>query len=100
MNEMFINQIKAADSSGLSAQSKKALPEDNMFSDILNNVIENVKETDAELTRQQYLLAAGEIEDPHTVTIAATKAQISVDLMVQLRNRAMESYNEIMRINL
>lgn len=80
--------------------TKNIKTENNLFKDIFNNVVENVKATNDELAKQQYLLAIGEIEDPHTVTIAATKAQISVDLMVQLRNRAMESYNELMRINL
>lgn len=72
----------------------------SMFKDIFDNVVESVKETGDDYAKQQYLLAIGEIEDPHTVTIAATKAQISLDLMIQLRNKAMESYNELMRINL
>lgn len=71
----------------------------SMFKDILNSVIENAQQTSDDFAKQQYMLSVGEIEDPHTVTIAATKAQISIDLMVQLRNRALESYNELMRIN-
>ena len=71
-----------------------------MIKDIFDNVVESVKDTGDDYAKQQYLLAIGEIEDPHTVTIAATKAQISLDLMIQLRNKAMESYNELMRINL
>ena len=100
MKEMFINQIKPINTITDLGESKRIQPENNIFSDIFANAIENVRETDAELTKQQYLLAVGEIDDPHTVTIAATKAQISVDMMIALRNKAMESYNEIMRINL
>lgn len=100
MENLFINQIQPITSlEGLGQKEEKKI-ENSLFKDIFTNAIENVKETDADLTEQQYLLAIGEIDDPHTVTIAATKAQISVDLLVQLRNRAMESYNEIMRINL
>ena len=32
--------------------------------------------------------------------IATAKAQIAVDLLVQLRNRATDAYNELMRISL
>ncbi|HCR83117.1 MAG TPA: flagellar hook-basal body complex protein FliE, partial [Lachnospiraceae bacterium] len=32
--------------------------------------------------------------------IAASEAQLSVDMLVQLRNKAIESYNELMRISL
>ena len=52
------------------------------------------------MTNQQYLLATGQIEDAHTVMIAASQAQVAVDMLVQLRNKALDSYNELMRISL
>ena len=52
------------------------------------------------LEDKQYLLATGQIDDAHTVPIAAAEAQLSVDLLVQLRNKAVEAYNELMRISL
>ncbi len=70
------------------------------FQDIFQKAAENVIETDREFQRQQYLLATGQTDDLHSLTIASTKAQLSVDMMIQLRNRALESYNELMRINL
>ena len=70
------------------------------FSSIFRESIENVKTTDAELQKQQYLLATGKLDDPHSVPIAAAKAQMSVDMLVQLRNKTVEAYNETMRINL
>ncbi|MGL5255972.1 MAG: flagellar hook-basal body complex protein FliE [Proteocatella sp.] len=72
---------------------------DAVFKDVFMEAVNNVKKTDDEVSKQQYLLATGQTDDVHNLTIAATKAQISVDYMVQLRNRAMESYSEIMRIN-
>lgn len=72
----------------------------SLFSDIFNNAVHDVKETEANLEQQQYLLATGQIDDAHTVPIAASEAQMAVDMLVQLRNKALESYNELMRINL
>ncbi len=71
-----------------------------VFRDVFEGAINQVKSTDEELAKNEYLLATGQIDDAHAVPIAAAKAQISVDLLVQLRNKAMESYNELMRINL
>jgi flagellar hook-basal body complex protein FliE len=34
----------------------------------------------------------------HDLMVASTKAQLSVDLLVQVRNRAVEAYQEIMRL--
>ncbi len=70
------------------------------FTDIFASAIDAVKTTDAEKTQMEYLMATGQLDNPSLLTIASTKAQLSVDLLVQLRNKSMEAYNELMRINL
>jgi flagellar hook-basal body complex protein FliE len=42
--------------------------------------------------------ASGKSENLHETMIAATQAEISFNLMVQLRNRALEAYQEVMRM--
>ncbi len=87
-------------------QLKTAMPENStaeggsMFKSIFDNAVNDVKETQRDLDEKQYLLATGQLDDPHTLTIAAEQAQLTVDLLVQLRNSAIESYNELIRINL
>ena len=65
------------------------------FADVFQAEVENVKQTDAEKNEMEYLLA-----NPAKLTIAATQASLSVDLLVQLRNKAVESYNTVMQMNL
>lgn len=48
----------------------------------------------------QYLLATGQLDNPAELQIAASKYEMSVSLMVQLRNKGLEAYNELMRISL
>lgn len=74
--------------------------QENLFADVFREAVENVKKTDQQFQAEQYLLATGQSDDLHNLTIASTKAQLSIDLMVQLRNKALEAYNEMMRINL
>lgn len=69
-----------------------------MFGSIFQSAIDNVKETDAAKNEAQYLLATGQLDNPAELTIAATKSQIAVELLVQLRNRALEAYNELKNI--
>lgn len=71
-----------------------------LFKDVFSDMVQNVKDTQKNLEDKQYLLATGQIDDAHTVPIAAAEAQLSVDLLVQLRNKAVEAYNELMRISL
>ncbi len=68
------------------------------FKSLLENAINNVKETDSNLKIEVQKLATGETDDLHNVNIASTKAALALDMVVQLRNKALDSYNEIMRM--
>ena len=69
------------------------------FGQIFNSLIQNVKDTDAEFTQAQYLLATGQLDNPAQLGIAAYKNQIAVDLLVQMRNKALDAYNELKNMN-
>ena len=43
-------------------------------------------------------VATGQLSDIHQFTAAAAKAQLGVELTVAVRNRAVEAYQEIMRM--
>ena len=72
----------------------------NPFTDIFRSAIDAVKETEAEKTQMEYLMSTGQLDNPVLLNIAVSKAELSVDLLLQLRSRAMEAYNELMRISL
>lgn len=71
-----------------------------LFQDIFQNAVQDVRDTESNLQSQQYLLSTGQINDPHTVQIAASEAQLATSMLVQLRNKALDAYNELMRISL
>lgn len=99
---MFITPIKQLDSLKdlNNVNNNTAVNNGNDFRNIFNQIVDNVKESEENLAKEQYLFATGQSQDTHTLEIAATKAQISVDLLVALRNKALDSYNELMRISL
>ena len=72
---------------------------DSAFGQIFKSLIQNVKDTDAEFTQAQYLLATGQLDNPAQLSIAAYKNQIAVDLLVQMRNKALDAYNELKNMN-
>ncbi|TCP58816.1 flagellar hook-basal body complex protein FliE [Tumebacillus sp. BK434] len=76
--------------------TKKA--EGPSFSDVLTQAIESVNTQQKQADVLTEALASGQAPDLHTVMIAAEKATISFQLMVQVRNRAMEAYQEVMRM--
>lgn len=60
------------------------------------------KLNDLEMTSQQMddLLATGEIENIHDVMIAAQKADIAVQFTIEVKNKVLDAYREIMRLQL
>lgn len=42
----------------------------------------------------------GEQEDPHTVALAVQRAELSLDMFLQVRNKVSQAYQEIMRMQL
>ena len=67
---------------------------ESSFGSLFTDLIQNVKDTDAEFTQAQYLLATGQLDNPAQLGIAGYKAEISLQMLIQLRNRALEAYNE------
>lgn len=103
MQQMFITPMVPINSIGDIGSEKKVTSGQtgsSMFQDIFKEAIQNVKSTEKELTTQEYLLATGQIDDAHTVPAAAAKAQLSAELLTALRNKALEAYNEMIRINI
>lgn len=68
------------------------------FEEFLENSIKDVNNLQIESDRQSTLLATGQAENVHDVTIAASKAKISLDLTMAVRNKVVEAYKEIMRM--
>lgn len=71
-----------------------------LFSDVFQNTINTVRETDAEKNQAEYLLATGQLDNPATLSVASSQAQLAVELLVQLRNRALDAYSEVTRISI
>lgn len=70
------------------------------FAEALDKAMSVVNQSDFDSKRVGDLLAIGEIENPHDVTIAATKAELTLNYAIEVKNRVIESYREIMRLQL
>ena len=68
------------------------------FGTYLKDALSEVNQLQLESDRQNKLLAAGEISDISQVVVAGQKAEIALQLTLQMRNRAMSAYQEIMRM--
>ena len=70
------------------------------FSDLLTTSVGTVEQATQNATDAAQRFLSGENEDLHTVAIAEQKAELTSELFLQVRNKAISAYPEIMRMQL
>ncbi|NRA62923.1 MAG: flagellar hook-basal body complex protein FliE [Pseudobacteriovorax sp.] len=86
-------------SSGLNekaSQSKK--PSGPSFMDHVENSIKAVNDHQKLADKAATDLATGKKQNIHETMLTASQAEITFNLMVQMRNKALEAYQEVMRM--
>ncbi len=68
------------------------------FGDVLKSAISTTNELQKQSDQEIQKLMAGESVDLHTTMIAVQKADLSFQMMMQVRNKLVQAYQEIMRM--
>jgi flagellar hook-basal body complex protein FliE len=68
------------------------------FSSFLKESIEKVNEAQIESDQLTEKLARGQDVDLHQVMIASQKSSVTMQLTLEVRNKAIEAYQEMMRM--
>lgn len=68
------------------------------FGEYLKNAINDVGKLESDAKVATGKLATGEIDDIHSVMIAVEKSEIALQFTMAVRNKIMDAYNEIMRM--
>lgn len=69
------------------------------FKSIFEGAVQDVIDTDRQVNIDAELLATGKSDNLHQYSLDIAKAQLSVDLLVELRNKALDAYSEVMRMS-
>ncbi len=70
---------------------------DESFLNLLQDAIKLTEETGKNDMKANEQLLNGTTEDLHTIMIDTEKAKIALSLTLQIRNKVIDAYNEIMR---
>jgi len=68
------------------------------FGEFLTEALGEVNSLQQDAAKASFDLAAGKLQDISQVTIAAEKATIAMQLTMQVRNKVVDAYQEIMRM--
>src|SRR5437870_3102436 len=70
----------------------------NAFRSLLETSIRNVSQLQNEASSTVDQFVGGEQEDPHKMMLAVQRADLAFDLFVQVRNKVVQAYQEVMRM--
>lgn len=68
------------------------------FGEFLTDALGDVNKLQASSAQASFDLAAGTLQDVSQVTIATEKANIALQLTMQVRNKMIDAYQEVMRM--
>ena len=71
--------------------------QNNDFAKTLKNAIEDINTYQEKADKAMADLATGEVKDLHQAAIAIGKAEMSMKLMLEIRNKALNAYKELSR---
>ena len=87
--------LSATDVSG---PAKTSPTTSSAFGDLLTDGLNKLEGVQDKADTLAVKAATGDLDDIHDYTVAATEASVTTQLTVAVRNRALESFNEIMRM--
>jgi flagellar hook-basal body complex protein FliE len=83
-----------------SKETAKFTPRESDFSAFLKNSLDKLEASQQEAEKAAVDLVTGKVEDFHTPIIALEKASMTLGLAVTIRNKVLEAYHEIMRMQI
>jgi len=82
------------------AVSLPAAVDQPKFSDMVTDLLQSVNGVQNEAAAIQQAYLAGEEVELHQMMIKAEEVGISMDLLLEIRNRLVDAYNDLMRMPL
>jgi len=101
---MAVNAVNTINlvSSSLTEAAKAPKGENivSSFGEYLKNALDNVSNLELDAQKIAEDFAAGRTDNIHQVMIAAEKADVALQFTMQIRNKILDAYNEIMRMQI
>jgi flagellar hook-basal body complex protein FliE len=68
------------------------------FASSLTGAVDNLQQLQSTSKELAVSAVTGNLDDIHNATIAASRAQITLELVATVRNKGVDAFNEIMRM--
>jgi flagellar hook-basal body complex protein FliE len=92
--------LPSINGTGAAGATKAAPDAAQSFGDMVTNGLDNLQQTQAAADDLATQAATGDLTDLHDYMIASTQASLATELTVSVRNKAVDAFNEIMRMQI
>jgi flagellar hook-basal body complex protein FliE len=75
-----------------------AAPSGADFASSLTGAVDNLQQLQSTSNQLAVQAVTGSLDDVHSAVIAATRAQVSLEVAAAVRNKGIDAFNEIMRM--
>ena len=97
-SKMFLNQIQ---NNTIDNTNKNLNESDKVnFTDVLNNAVNKVNDSQVKANNDIEALIKGDDITMHEVMLSTQEAQISMQLMLEMRNKLCDAYKELSSVQL
>lgn len=96
-NSLAVSGISRPFPTAGGAETKAVAPSEG-FTQVFGDLVGKVNDLQTKADKAVEMLATGESKNLHEVMIAMEKSSISFQFLTQVRNKAVEAYHEIMRM--
>jgi flagellar hook-basal body complex protein FliE len=90
-----VSQLSTSDL--LQGKNRTSKTEGKDFGDVLKETLNEVNDLQQKGQEAMSDIATGQVKDLHQAAIAIDKAELSMKMMLEVRNKAINAYKEILR---
>ena len=99
MNIIPVGGAPTIQTPGPTVQPQSGMHDGVPFSSMLRDALQHVNETAAIAHQDSIDLALGEIDDIGQMNVNSARAGLAFEMLLQMRNRVLDAYQEMMRMS-
>lgn len=94
-----IGAVQSVAPTGYLANPAAVSPSDgDGFASSLTGAVDNLQQLQATSKELAIKAVTGDLDDIHSATLASTRAQVTLELVAAVRNKGVDAFTEIMRM--
>ena len=100
MSVQAIQGISSLPAEIIGQTQSKGTAEASSFKELVNDYLNETNNVQLDAGEAIQKMAAGDVENIHDVMIAVEKGRLSLELVLEIRNKLLDAYRELMRMQM